>query len=205
MKLRLGLFLALCLAAIPGLAQADSPTLTVAGVAALPGGGQGTCPTNVNVSFAVAGLPTNVTFFSAVMDKDTANGQTITVDGQPATNYTIQHLIAATPPDVIQVFLANPTQGTHTILVKGGPSGVRWVGTPNGPIVYAYLAADYTSTFTVDRCILNVAGSPGATTQPAANSPGSGGSSSPILLIGVVLVVVVVGGGLLVARRRRAE
>ncbi len=177
MKIRLGFVLAACLALIPGLALADSPTLTVAGITSvLPGGGQGTCPTNVNVSFAVAGVPTNITFFTTGMDPETATGQTITVDGQAATKYTVQHLIAATPPDAIQVFLANPTQGSHTLVIKSGTSGVRWRGVNNGPDVDAYLAADYTNTFTISQCVLNVAGSPGA--QPSA------GSDSPPVRLG---------------------
>jgi LPXTG-motif cell wall-anchored protein len=207
MKIRLGFVLAASLALIPGLALADSPTLTVAGITSvLPGGGQGTCPTNVNVSFAVAGVPTNITFFTTGMDPETATGQTITVDGQAATKYTVQHLIAATPPDAIQVFLANPTQGSHTLVIKSGTSGVRWRGVNNGPDVDAYLAADYTNTFTISQCVLNVAGSAGAqpSSSPDSSTPSSGSSSTPWIPIIAVIAIVIAGGGYLLARRRRA-
>lgn len=157
---------ALLLAASP--AAAAEGVLTVSDVTVTSSGNTGSCPVQVDVGFLVAIEPTPSS--NVGMDQVRANAETVLVDGQTVGVGT-STLYRVNPPwYYLHLFIRDSTAGTHTLWLKGGLDGVRWLRYPEtGGVEYAYLASDYTTSFTIGECVPNM--TPAPTPTPPAPTP----------------------------------
>lgn len=144
---------AVALAVLPGIAFGATATLTVDGISAvIPSPNQGTCPTQIDVGFLVT-ITDPTGWDNLGIDPSTVNGDTVTIDGSPASGYGTMTLYRADPPYYfINVDVSDSTVGQHTLWIKGGTSGVRWTATGHSPNIEAFLAADYTTIFSISEC-----------------------------------------------------
>lgn len=137
-------------------ALAASIVLQVLGVTHVGAGGPsgGSCAVQIDVgmqrTYEGPGL------YNSGFTPQSINGATVLVDARPADSYgTMVSFVPGTPSDTIQAFLANGTNGRHTIWIKGGPSGVVWRGDQtDGTSIFGYLDRDYELVFEITHCVV---------------------------------------------------
>ncbi len=153
--LRLAVTLVLLASALSAgtVLAAASATMTVAGITGItPSGNAGPCSYQIDVAFDVA-ISGGTGWYNMGIDPASANASTVQIDGTGVSNPGTMTLFSPTPPwYFINAFLSDATVGSHTLFLKGGTSGVRWVASGSSPTIYAYLASDWTTTFTIPSC-----------------------------------------------------